>query len=171
MSRITELSNDSLNADQRHVYDEIVSGPRGKVPAPLSIWLRRPKFASKAQALGQYCRYESSLPSRLSELAILTTAQIWDAKYEWTAHVEPARVAGISESIITSLKIKQDPDFKNYDERIVYLFTKKINLDKKISDKFFYEARKVLGEEGLVDLVGVLGYYSLISMTISTFEL
>ena len=117
--RIKELKYASLSKFQRQVYDDICKGPRGKVMGPLSIWLQRPQLADYAQNLGQYCRYETSLPRRLSELAILVTAKIWDADYEWNAHVGYASEAGISPIIIGALENKDYPSFLKEDEDIM----------------------------------------------------
>ena len=155
---------------QRQVYDDICKGPRGKVMGPLSIWLQRPQLADYAQNLGQYCRYETSLPRRLSELAILVTAKIWDADYEWNAHVGYASEAGISPIIIGALENKDYPSFLKEDEDIVYQVSLKLNLERDISDTLYEEAIKILGVNKLVDLIGLLGYYSLISMTIKAFK-
>ena len=85
-----------MPAEQCTIHDRIASGPRGSVRGPLAFWLHRPELADKAQALGRYFWYETCLPPRLSDLAILTTAHIWDAAYEWQAHLQPARYAGFS---------------------------------------------------------------------------
>ena len=168
--RIKKLQYASLSKSQRQVHDNICEGPRGKVAAPLSIWLHRPELADYAQSLGCYCRYESSLPKRLSELAILVTAQIWDADYEWDAHVKHALAAGISKEVISALKEKKYPSFLKIDEDIVYQVSQNINIERDISDSLYEKAVEILGLARLIDLVGLLGYYSLISMTIKTFK-
>ena len=87
MVRLQTIENKDMTERQKQIHDEIVSGPRGQVRGPLAIWLYRPELADRAQRLGQYCRYNTSLEPRLSELAILTTARIWDAAFEWQTHV------------------------------------------------------------------------------------
>lgn len=171
MPRIPELDPESLTAEQKRVYDEIASGPRGGVRGPLAVWLRRPGLADRAQALGRYCRYDSSLSPRLSELAILTTALIWDASYEWAAHEPHAEKAGLPRPVIDALKEDRDPPFEADDEAVVYEVARKLNLERRLSDELHARAVAVLGLEGLIDLVGVLGYYSLISMTLNAFEI
>lgn len=171
MSRVPELDVSKLNAEQLSVYQAIANGPRGGVRGPLAVWLNRPELADKAQQLGQYCRYGSSLSPRLSELAILTTAQIWNSAYEWKAHESPARKAGLSDEIIQSLANFEDPVFINADESIVYRFTQQLSITRKVSDETYHEAEDILGRGALIDLVGILGYYSLISMTINAFDI
>jgi 4-carboxymuconolactone decarboxylase len=170
MARLPILSPETMTPRQREVHDAIASGPRGRVGGPLAIWLYRPDLADRAQQLGRYCRYDSSLPPRLSELAILTTARIWDAAYEWQAHVPHALAGGVDQAIIDALANDQVPAFVADDEALVYEFTRELNLTRAVSPALFERAVAILGHEATVDLVGVLGYYSLISMTIKAFE-
>lgn len=170
MARIPDLDPSNLSAEQERVYNAIASGPRGVVHGPLAVWLNRPQLADKAQQLGQYCRYDSSLPPRLSELAILVTARIWDAAFEWQSHEPPARKAGLPDAVITALANDEEPPFTADDESVVYRFSRTLNLQRRVPDELYREAENTLGREALIDLVGVLGYYSLISMTINAFE-
>jgi len=171
MARLPELDMSTLNPAQTRVYKAIAEGPRGEVRGPLAVWVNRPEFAEKAQQLGRYCRYDSSLPPRLSELAILVTARIWDAAFEWQAHEAHARKAGLSDSVIAALAKDQAPAFTEPDESLVYRFTRQLNLERQIPDDLYREAEQILGRDKLIDLVGLLGYYSLISMTINAFDI
>lgn len=170
MARLPTLDQRQMNERQKEVYDTIVSGPRGNVRGPLAIWLYRAQFADKAQALGQYCRYDSSLPPRLSELAILTTARIWDATFEWQAHLPAALAAGVDPAVIDALAADKTPVFTADDESLVYEFSHELNISRNVSDALYARSVKILGDSGTVDLVGVLGYYALISMTIKAFN-
>ena len=170
MSRLPQLQPDDMTEDQRKVHDSIASGPRGGVRGPLALWLHRPELADRAQQLGRYCRYETCLSPRLSELAILTTARIWDAAYEWQAHLPSARAAGLSEEVISALAADRRPVFTNLDEDLVYSVTRELNQTRSVSDDLFERTVSELGTEATVDLVGILGYYSLISMTIKAFD-
>lgn len=170
MARLPDLEISKLNSAQERVYNAIASGPRGEVRGPLAVWVNRPQLAEHAQSLGRYCRYDSSLIPRLSELAILVTARIWDATFEWQAHEPHARKAGLSDAVITALANDEEPPFTKPDESVVYRFSRELNVNRKVTDQLYHEAEHVLGRETLIDLVGVLGYYSLISMTINAFE-
>lgn len=170
MKRFEELRYENLTQAQKQIYDEIASGPRGRVRGPLAVWLARPDFADKAQKLGQYARYDTVLPPRLSELAILLMARIWAAEFEWWAHRKIAENAGISKEIVDSIQIGKKPAYDAEDEKIVHDFTVNLYCNKKIDDDIYRQATKLLGEEGVVDLVGILGYYTLISMTINVFQ-
>ncbi len=170
MARLSTPNTNELDEDQQVVYEAIASGPRGEVVGPLGVWLHRAALADKAQQLGQYCRYDSSLEPRLSELAILVTARIWDAGFEWDSHEPPARAAGLADNIINALAKDKEPEFDQADESVVYRVSRRLNIDRKLSDELYQEAEQLLGKERLVDLIGVLGYYALISMTIKAFE-
>ena len=170
MARLPALEQGQMNDRQKQVYDVIASGPRGSVRGPLTVWLHRADFADKAQALGQYCRYDSSLAPRLSELAILTTARIWDATFEWQAHLSPALAAGLNPTVIESLSADDRPIFAAEDEALVYEFTRELNIKRGVSDELYERAISILGKAGTIDLVGILGYYALISMTIKAFD-
>lgn len=109
MPRLNPPDVEQMSEHQRRVYDAIASGPRGKVRGPLAIWLHRPGLAEHAQALGQYCRYDSSLPPRLSELAILTMAALWRAPFEWWAHHPIALKAGLDADVAEQIRAGATP--------------------------------------------------------------
>ena len=170
MPRIPDLDPAKLDADQKRIYDEIVSGPRGKVEGPLRVWLTSAGLADRAQALGAFCRYGTSLPPRLSELAILVTGAHWRAGFEWHVHAPIAVQMGLDPVAVDAIRVGETPSFAKDDERAVYAFARELLATRRVSDESYAFAREILGERGLVDLVGVLGYYALISMTINAFE-
>ncbi|WP_417686613.1 carboxymuconolactone decarboxylase family protein [Roseibium sp.] len=171
MTRIAPLDLERLSDRQREVHDAIVSGPRGRVRGPLAVWLHRPDLADRAQALGRYCRYDSLLPPRLSELAILVTARVWMSEFEWAAHKPIALKAGLAPELVEALRVGDEPVIEKADEQVVYRFAKVLHTERRVSDDLYREAVEVLGQEAVVDLTGILGYYTLISMTINVFEL
>jgi len=168
--RIPKLDIAGLSPEQRSVYDTIISGPRRKVAGPLAIWLESAEFADKAQALGAFCRYGSSLPPRLSELAILITGALWKAGYEWYSHAPLAIAAGIDPAIVEAIRTGQAPTLARLDEQAVYALARELLDTRQVSDATYQQAVTQLGQKGVVELVGILGYYTLISMTIKTFE-
>lgn len=170
MARIKELQPAAMTAEQQEVYQAIASGPRGRVHGPLAVWLHRPKLADRAQALGRYCRYETSLPPRLSELAIIILGRIWGAEFEWWSHKRTALLAGISPAVVEAIRTHSQPAFEREDEAVVYAFVTTLHDRRSVPDEMYQKAVKFLGEEGVVDLVGIAGYYTLISMTIKVFE-
>ena len=171
MGRLPPLDREALNERQREVYDAIASGPRGGVRGPLAVWLRRPDLADKAQALGRYCRFDSSLTPALSELAILVTARVWNSEFEWQAHKKIAIDAGISPAIADAIRRRERPEFDDEIQAVVHDFALAVHADRRVSQELFDRATAALGTDGVIDLTGVLGYYGLISMTINVFEI
>lgn len=171
MSKLLPPNPEQMTEHQRRVYDAIMAGPRGKVRGPLAVWLHRPGLAEHAQALGQYCRYDSSLPPRLSELAILTLAAFWQAEFEWWAHQPIAVKAGISETVTECIRLGQAPEFIEQDESIVYRFIRSLLENRRVPDDLYDLAASVLGQDKVVDLVGLAGYYTLVSMTLNVFQI
>ncbi|WP_136635292.1 carboxymuconolactone decarboxylase family protein [Pseudooceanicola onchidii] len=155
---------------QREVAEAIAAGPRGSVRGPLAVWLNRPGLAEKAQELGQYCRYDSSLEPRLSELAILVMARTYAAEFEWYAHKPIAIAAGISEAAVETIRTGGIPDLPDPEESVVYRVARAALDTRQVPDDLYAEAEATLGRDRLVDLVGVLGYYSLISLTLNIFR-
>ena len=171
MTRLSAPDPATMNDHQKQVYAEIAAGPRGRVRGPLAIWLNRPGLAEHAQALGQYCRYDSSLCPRLSELAILTMAVLWQSEFEWWAHKPIALKAGVSQDTIDALMNDRHPiPFAQEDEQVVYEFVHTLVTTRRIPEWLYVKAINTLGQDNVVDLVGLAGYYTLISMTLNVFE-
>ncbi|MBF7143597.1 MULTISPECIES: carboxymuconolactone decarboxylase family protein [Pseudomonas] len=170
MNRLPPVDPDNLNDAQQVIYERIANGPRKGVRGPLAIWLHRPELAECAQALGRYCRYDSCLEPRLSELAILMMGRHWLAEYEWAAHKPFALNAGLSLNIINAIRDGQKPLFERKDEELVYRFIHDLHSQRYVTDATYQRFIETLGNDAAVDLVGIAGYYTLISMTIKVFE-
>jgi len=171
MKRVLDLEWDQMTVWQRDVYKIIVDGPRRGVSAPLSVWLHRPEFARHAQALGLYCRYETSLGPRLSELAILIVVRLWCAAPEWHAHAKLALAVGVAPDVVEAIRTQRSPTFIRMDEAALYAFLIDLHTNRDVSQPIYDEAVRELGESGVIDLVGVAGYYTLISMTVGAFRI
>lgn len=169
-TRIRTLHRHQMSAEQRRVHDAIAAGPRGGVPGPLAVWLHSPQLAETAQRLGQFVRYDSALPPRLSELAILLVGRYWTAHYEWWVHRPIAEDAGLAGNIVDAIRDRRTPPFQRTDERIVYDFVQQLQRQRRVEDDVYHQALAALGEQGVVDLVGICGYYTLIAMTLNTFQ-
>ncbi|EPX85703.1 carboxymuconolactone decarboxylase family protein [Salipiger mucosus] len=169
--RLAAPDPETYDARQREIHEAIASGPRGGVQGPLAVWLNRPELAARAQDLGRYCRYDSALEPRLSELAILTMARHWGAEFEWYAHKSPALEAGLSPGLVEAIRTGAEPRFADAEERVVHAVARSVLETRGVCDALYAEAEQVLGTDRLVDLVGVLGYYSLISMTLNVFRI
>jgi 4-carboxymuconolactone decarboxylase len=170
MPRLPDIDPATLPPAQRAAYDRILTSPRGRVEGPLRVWVRSPAFAEKAQALGTYCRFGSTLPPRLSELAILVTGAYWKAGFEFWAHAPMAIAGGLDAAIVEAIRIDATPTFAKADEKAVYEFAHELVRTRRVSEPKYRAVFEALGETATIDLVGILGYYALISMTINAFE-
>ena len=140
------------------------------MPGPLGVWLWRPELADRAQRLGDYARYRTSLPPLLSELAILVVARFWGSEFEWHAHKRIALEAGVSAQAIEAIRSGRTPELESAEQATVFEFSDTLLKRHRIDDALYARATESLGEGGVIDLVGILGYYSLISLTINTFR-
>ena len=171
MARIQLPPMDKMTPEQKSAYDEAAAGLRGHAPAPMIAWLQNPELARRAQRLGEFCRYQTSLAPRLSEMAILVVARHWTAHFEWYAHKREALKAGVSPEVIAMIASRKPPVLETEQERMVYRITTTLLETRGIPDALYQEGVRVLGERGVVDLVCVLGYYTLVAMTLNTFEI
>lgn len=170
MPRLTDINEATLTPEQARIHHAIKSGPRGVVEGPLRVWLNSPGLADAAQALGAFCRYGTSLPPRLSELAILVTGAFWKSGFEWAVHAPIGLKAGLSAEVVEAIRAGRTPVFANEDEAIVHAFSSELHANHTVSVKTYAHAVAAFGEVAVVELVGILGYYTLISMTINAFE-
>jgi 4-carboxymuconolactone decarboxylase len=173
-SRVRVLAEGELTPVQRALLDSIRSGPRGAsttIRGPFAVFLHAPGFGELAQQLGGYCRFKTAVPPRLSEFAILVTAKLWRAQYEWFAHVPQAERAGVAKETIRDLHQGRLPKSAPKDERAIYDFIQELYKTRRVSDKNFKRVNAVLGDAATVELVGILGYYVLISMILNIFRM
>ena len=170
MPRLAPLDLDKLTPEQKKVADAIVSGPRGGLRGPFEPWLRSPVLADRAQKLGEYCRFNNSLPADLSEMAICLVGRHFKAQYEFYAHAALAKKAGLPDSIVEAIRTRQTPPFTREVEKVVYDFVTEYLSTNRVAQTNYDRAVKAFGEQGVVDLVGVCGYYMLVSMTLNVFE-
>ena len=171
MNRLPELTLENMSEEQRQLADEIASGPRGRARRPSPWLLRSPAIAAHVQRLGAYIRYESTLPGNLRELAILITARFWTAQYEWYAHRPIAIEEGVDAAVIEAIAGRHRPQFSNAAEAAIHDFCLLMRETHEVPDETYQVALDVLGEEQLVDLVSLLGYYSLLAMLMATFNI
>ncbi len=172
--RLAVLTEDQLNDNQRALLAALRSGPRGAsiTPrGPFAVWMHAPQFGQLAQALGGHCRYRTQLPPRLSEFAILCTARAWRAQYEWYAHAPMAERAGVKPKTIADLRAGREPKSAPKDERAIYAFVQELYKSKRVSERSYKRVHSQLGDAAMVELVGILGYYSMISMTLNVFAM
>lgn len=153
--------------EQRKYAQEIINGPRGGLISPFVPLLRSPELMDHAQRMGEYLRYRSSLGLKLSELAILITARHWSQQVEWAIHAPIAEREGVATGVIEAIAAGRRPPKLSEDERIVYDFSTELHQNKSVSDATWREAVSLFGEQGAIDLIGINGYYALLSMVMN----
>jgi 4-carboxymuconolactone decarboxylase len=171
--RLTDPAEDKLTPEQIKLRDAISSGPRGirkKLNGPFAIWMQAPEYGYFAQALGAHVRYNTALSPRQSEFAILCTGAKWKAQYEWFAHEPMALKAGVTPETIKDIKAGRAPKSAPKDEKAIYDFVQELYKTRRVSDRTYKRVHDALGTRGTVELVGILGYYTLISMTLNVFR-
>ena len=170
MTRIKDWTVENLTEEQKEIHDTIMNGPRGHVVGPLRIWLNNPGLARSAQTVGEYARYGTSLSKGLSELAIITTGRVWSSAFEWEHHAPLAIEGGIDPENVNIISMGQRPNFTKAEEEAVFDFAAEANILKNVSDNTYNNLVNTLDETAAIDIVGICGYYSLISMTLNVFK-
>ena len=165
--RLPPLPPDAWTDAQRRAAVAIVSGPRGGLYGPFVPLMRSPELMDCAQRMGEYLRYRSALGTRLSELVILLIARAWDQQVEWAIHAPVALAAGIDAGVVTAIAEGRRPAGMSVDEALVHDFSMELNRDRAVSDETFERARTRFGEQGVVDLLGLNGYYTLLAMVMN----
>ena len=168
--RFPELKREQMTDAQKRVYDEIENS-RGGVRGPFGPLLRSPELADRWQRLGEYVRYKTSLPARLNEFAILIAARFWGSKYEWYAHKPLAIKGGLAESVAQDLAKNKRPANMKPDEDLIYDFCTSLHREHFVSDALFNRAKQTLGEQTLVELVSLTGFFSMVSMLLNVAEI
>ncbi|SEL58555.1 4-carboxymuconolactone decarboxylase [Pseudoxanthomonas sp. GM95] len=171
MPRITLPDPATLDADQRAVYDRVVSGKRGKIQGPLRAALHNAELASRWSALGELLRYNTSLTPRQSELAILVTGRACNSPFEWYAHRLEGEKAGLSTEILEALLAQQIPEGLDDTEHAIVCFARELNAHNSVSDATYARTLALLGEKAIVELTALVGYYTMVAMTLNTHEI
>ena len=170
MARYREITTAEMTPAQRRVHDLIVAGRRGRFGGPFQLLIRAPEICEHAAKLGEHLRWGTSLPDRLSELAIITTAQFWRAQYEWYAHAPLAEKAGVPATGIEAIRRGETPSFEQKDETLVHRVCTELFKTQRLPDATFSEAVTTLGETGLTEVIAITGYYTLIGNTLNAFQ-
>jgi 4-carboxymuconolactone decarboxylase len=171
MPRITLPDPQTMSAEQRAVHDRIVSGPRGKIQGPLRAALHHAELADKWSALGALLRYRTCLPPRQSELAILVTARACRSPFEWYAHRLEAEKVGLEAPIIEALLSQKEPPGLTPAEHALWRYAVELNTHRSASDACYQAALTHFGERGMVDLTALIGYYTMVAMTLNAHEI
>ena len=171
MPRLDLPPEEAMTEAQKAAVAEAVSGIRGRVPAPMVAWLQNPELASRGQKLGELLRYQTTLEPRLSELAILVCGRHWTSHHEWTAHKREGLKAGMDPEVIAAIAARRTPSLRDAREQAVYDVSTTLLATGRVPKPLYEAGVAALGERGMVELVGILGYYCLVALTLNTFEL
>jgi len=167
MDRLPPIPEAQWSAEQRREAQEVIVGPRGALISPFIPLLRSPELMGHAQRMGEYLRYRSTLVLRLSELAILITARQWSQQVEWAIHAPIALKAGVAAGTIEAIAHGRLPEGLPEDEAAVYAFSTELHRNQGVSDASWARVLELFGEQGAVDLIGINGYYALLSMVMN----
>jgi 4-carboxymuconolactone decarboxylase len=165
--RMPEMTLDQMTPAQRGIAEAIMSGPRGRMSGPFNAWLRNPVLADRLQKVGEYVRFNTSLDKRINEMAIVMTAQAWGSQYEWYAHAPLALKAGLDPEVLKAIGAGRKPEKMKDDEAIVWEFSTQLRRDHSVDDAIYARALEKFGEQGIIDLIAVNGYYDVVSMTLN----
>ncbi len=165
--RLGPIPPDQLTPLQQQAAQAIIDGPRGALYGPFVPLLRSPELMAHAQRLGEYLRYRSAIGTRLSELAILVTARHWNQQVEWAIHAPIAAREGIAAGAIEAVAQGRRPQAMAPDEAVVHDFCLELQRDKRVTDATYAAALAQFGEQGVVDLMGLNGYYTFLAMVMN----
>src|SRR5580692_10622890 len=171
--RLPVLTEAGLDAEQRRLLESMRAGPRGarvQLRGPFGVYMHAPVYGELTQQLGAYVRFKTSLEPRLSEFAILCTARMWRSQYEWNAHAPIAEKAGVKPEVIRDIKAGRAPKKAPKDEMAVWDFVQELYKRRRVSERNYKRLHGVLGERGMVEIVGILGYYVGVSMILNVFN-
>jgi 4-carboxymuconolactone decarboxylase len=165
--RFPQLTLEQMTPEQKTVAEAIMSGPRGGLRGPFNAWLRSPEVGDRLQRVGEELRFRSAIPPALNEFAILITAREWSSQYEWYAHHSLAMKAGLPPQIAADLAQGRKPEGMDADTALVWQFCTELHRNHVVSDVTYAAAKQRFGEQGVVDLIAVSGYYVTVSMTLN----
>jgi len=176
MSRLPYLRRDDLDADRQEVWDSVVGSrgdqlinEQGGLAGPFNAFVQAPGVGRHLTALGRVLRFETSIERRLSEVAIITAGAAWKAEFEWWAHARMARKHGVPDAVVNAIGRGVDPPFEAADERTVYTVVRQLTGTGQVDQEAYDAAQRLLGDAGLVELVSLCGYYTLISFLLNAF--
>jgi 4-carboxymuconolactone decarboxylase len=175
-SRLSYLRYDDLDADGRAVWDGVVGSrgadlvnSEGGLIGPFNAFVHAPGVGRRLSSLGRVVRFETSIERRLSEVAIITVGARWKAEFEWWAHARMAREHGVPDAVVDAIGRGTDPPFGRDDERVVYTVARQLTTEGRLDADAYGAAQQLLGDAGLVELVSLCGYYTLVSYVLNAF--
>ena len=169
MARIPNLTKDQVKPEDQHFYEGIV-GSRGSVRGPYGVLLQSPDLASRIAHTGTFVRFDLDLPESLKETIIIATAREIESQYEFAAHAQLARKAGVSEDTIKAIANGTAPEGLSGDEAMVVQYVQELQRNHKISDATFNAVRDRFGLQKTVEITGLIGHYLLVGQILAAFE-
>jgi 4-carboxymuconolactone decarboxylase len=166
--RMPPIPAEKMTAAQRAAVAEFKAARSVDISGPFIPLLRSPEVMNRARAMGDYLRYKSALPPRLSEFVILLTARRWTQQYEWNAHQALALQGGLSADIVKAVAEGRRPDRMADDEEAVYTMSDELQKNQSVSEATYARAIATLGEQGVIDALGITGYYTMLAMVMNT---
>ncbi len=166
-NRMPPIPADKMTDIQKRVVADIMAGPRGHLVGPFIPLLRSPDFMDRLQKTGEYLRFNSAFETRLSEMAILITARLWSQNFEWHAHSQIAAKAGLKPAIIAAIAEGRRPSDMAADEATIWHFLDELTRTRTVSEPTYQRTLAAFGERGIIDLIGIHGYYSLLAMILN----
>lgn len=170
MARIPLPGRAEMTPEQQTVHDEVVSGPRGAMVGPLRAAIHNPELARRWSALGEILRFEPTLPKRLNELAILVTGRRWTSQLEFLIHGRAALAAGMTPDAIEAIRLAESPPL-TVEETEVYEFARHLQHTGQVPLPTYRAVEARWGVRGVVELTAVIGYYTMVSMTLNAHEI
>lgn len=171
--RLPDIPNEAMTPQQRSLRDAIMASRKiadSKLGGPFGVFLHAPAFGDIVQRLGEHCRYRTALPPRLSEFAILCVARLWRSQYEWFVHAPIARKSGLTEKTVRDLQAGREPKSARKDEKAIFRFIAELHKTKRVSDRTYKNLHALIGDAAMVEFVGILGYYTLVAMSLNVFR-
>ncbi|HEX7534867.1 MAG TPA: hypothetical protein VF343_06385 [Syntrophales bacterium] len=162
--RMPAIPLEKMTDLQKKYAEEIIKGPRGALYGPFVPLIRSPELMDRAQRIGEYLRYKSAIGTKLSELVILITARQWTQQVEWAIHESIAIKSGIKAEVVRAIADGRYPIGMSEDEQIVYDFCSELHVNKSVADATYERAVKRFGEQGVIDMLGINGYYTFLAM-------
>lgn len=164
-ARIKDIPENALTPEQAKVFKDLVAG-RGRLLTPYRIWIHSPQLASALETLGTFLNKKSSLSEREVELVICIIANHWKGEYVWTVHTRTCVALGFSQSVFDAIRAGREPALDNERERTIYELTQAAMQPGPGSDEVFDRAERVLGRNGIAEVLALLGYYSAVAMAV-----
>ncbi len=174
MTRLSRRTTAEMTEAQQEVFSRMAEGRNnvadGHIGGPFDAWLLSPAAGMRLFQLGGALRFKPCIERRYIELAILVTGQLWQAQYEWYAHEPMARAAGVPDDVIAAVKAGHEPAFTDHGDEVAYRFCATLHDQRRVDDVTYAATVEVFGEAGVQELINACGLYTLVSMTLNTFE-